>query len=82
MTASAALLPDCVLSCYSQIYFKYVSEIENDPEGLASRLFQTIFFVDLGTPAKADEVCCTKSDGKRLLNQEYLRGIRSKYYNI
>ena len=59
-----------------------IESAASDPETLAMKLFQYIFKSELETLSKADDVCCTKSDGKRLLNQDYLRGIRCKYYRM
>ena len=42
-----------------------------DYEGMAKKLFQLIFAEALDE--KPDKVCCTKSDGKELLDQNLLR---------
>ena len=58
----------------TEVQLRIIESEASDPETLAMKLFQYIFKSELET--KADDVCCTKSDGKRLLNQDYLRGIR------
>lgn len=64
----------------TEVQLRIIESEASDPETLAMKLFQYIFKSELET--KADDVCCTKSDGKRLLNQDYLRGIRCKYYRM
>ena len=43
---------------------------------LAKRLLRIVFREELMNP---HSVCCTPSEGRTLLNQEYLKGIRCKY---
>ncbi len=47
-----------------------------DYESMAKKLFQLIFAKELDEKPKM--ICCTHSDGKQLLNQEHLKGIRCK----
>ncbi len=47
-----------------------------DYESMAKKLFQLTFAKELDEKPKM--ICCTHSDGKQLLNQEHLKGIRCK----
>ena len=44
---------------------------------LGKKLLQLLFSQELSEP---DKYCCTKSDGKQLLNQLKLQGMRCKHY--
>ena len=44
---------------------------------LGKKLLQLLFSQELSEP---DKYCCTKSDGKQLLDQLKLRGIRCKHF--
>ncbi len=48
-----------------------------DYESMAKKLFQLIFAKELDE--KPNMICCTHSEGKELLDQEQLKGIRCKY---
>ena len=48
-----------------------------DEADLARKLFIAIFKEDL--ESRPNDVCCTEADGKELLNQQYLQGIRCKF---
>ena len=68
----------------SHITDKQVGDIEQssgNAEQLARKLFVLIFRDAL--EERPNSVCCTESDGKELLDQEYLHGIRCRFvYNI
>lgn len=46
---------------------------------LGKKLLQLLFSQELSEP---DKYCCTKSDGKQLLDQLKLQGIRCKHYSM
>ena len=57
-----------------------LQEIElaaEDETDLARKLFIIIFKEDL--ERRPNEICCTEAEGKELLNQQYLQGIRCKF---
>ena len=47
-----------------------------DVDPMAKKLFQTVFAEQLQYP---DKICCTHSEGKKLLDQELLKGIRCTF---
>ena len=64
----------------SHITDKQVGDIEQssgNAEQLVKKLFQLIFRDVLEQRPKS--VCCTESDGKELLDQEYLHGIQCRF---
>ncbi len=54
-----------------------IAETAADYDSMAKKLFQLIFASKLEVP---DRICCTHSEGKQLLDQELLRGIRCECY--
>ncbi len=53
-----------------------VAEMAMDYHSMSKKLLQLIFAKEL--EEKPDKICCTYSEGKELLDQEVLKGIRCK----